>query len=176
MRFLIIDNDKTSREVISFLLEEEGHAAECMAWTEQIQARLKDKALDAVLLDLDSTPGQGLEPLLAIQRARPDLLLVLLVVENRLKLATEAMYHGILEILEKPFRREHLILAVARLKRHLEMRCRLERLEQHAATDPQTIRQRVVIALTAGNTGDPREASHARGIGSIQPTAPAPAR
>ena len=169
MKFLIIDNDKTSREVISFLLEEEGHLAECMAWTEQIQARLQDHALDAVLLDLDSTPIPGLEPLLTIQRARPDLLLVLLVVENRLKLATEAMYHGILEILEKPFRREHLVLVVARLQRHLEMRRRIESFEQDALTDPEAIRQRVVIALTASA----REPQRARGIAPAQQSSPA---
>jgi DNA-binding NtrC family response regulator len=149
MRFLIIDNDKTTREVICFLLEEEGHSAECLAWTEQIQATLKEKTVDAVLLDLDSSPVEGLAPLFEIQRARPELPVVLLLVENRLKLAAEAMHHGILEILEKPFRREHLILVVARLKRHLEMSRRVERLEQNAPKDPKMAPQRVVIALTA---------------------------
>jgi DNA-binding NtrC family response regulator len=164
MRFLIIDNDKTTREVICFLLEEEGHSAECLAWTEQMPSGLKEKNADAVLLDLDSSPVEGLGPLLEIQGARPDLPVVLLLVEDRLKLAAEVMRHGILEILEKPFRREHLILVVARLKRHLEMRRRLEWLEQQVATGPEAIRQQVVIALTAGNTASAREPHRARGI------------
>jgi len=176
MKFLIIDNDKTTREVICFLLEEEGHSAECMAWTEQIAVSLTEKAADAVLLDLDSSPAEGLAPLFEIQRKRPDLPVVLLLVENRLKLAAEAMQHGILEILEKPFRREHLILVVARLKRLVELKRRIEWLEQNTAADPDAIRQRIAVACSAGKTGGVREPQRARGIATAPQSGSAQAR
>src|SRR5688572_21361482 len=133
VEFLIIDNDRTSREVIGFLLEEEGHTAEGVAWTEEIWTRFREKTFDAILIDLDSKPGKGLDVFREMQRLQPNTFLVLVVVENTLNLAAEAMHRGILEILEKPFRREHLMLVIARLQRHMAMRRRVEKLEQDTA-------------------------------------------
>lgn len=146
MEFLIVDNDQTSRDVIGMLLEEEGHAAEGVAWTEQIWNRLAEKPLDALLIDLDSTPA-GFDTLREIQRTRPGLPLVLLVVEIRLNLIVDATRLGILENLEKPFRREHLLLVIARLRRHMEMSRRIERLESKPAA------QRIVIAIGPDQKG-----------------------
>jgi DNA-binding NtrC family response regulator len=153
MEFLLIDNDKTSREVVSFLLEEEGHASECMAWTEHMWERLREKTFDAVLIDLDSNPAAGWDVFREIQRMQPNLPLVLLVVENRLNLTLKAMDRGILEILEKPFGREHLILVIARLRRNSAMRRRIERLKGSVAKGSKPAAQRVVIALLPANAG-----------------------
>ena len=121
MKFLIVDNDQTSREVIGFLLQEEGQAAEGMAWTEQIWNRCREKKFDALVIDLDSNPVKSWEPLRELQRARPDLQVVLLVVENNLELAADAARWGVLEILEKPFEREDLKAVIARLQRCIEL-------------------------------------------------------
>src|SRR6185503_8519452 len=79
MDFFIIDNDPTCREAVGFLLEDEGHTAEGMPWSKDIELRLQLKKCDAILLELDSTMPNALAPLLDLRTLRPDLPVVLLV-------------------------------------------------------------------------------------------------
>jgi DNA-binding NtrC family response regulator len=132
MDILVIDNDKTSREVIGFLIEEEGHTMQAASWSPRVLDRLRSKAFDAVLLDLDSSPEPWLDPVLALQQIRPDVLVVLMVVENRLRLAAEAASRGIVDVLEKPFRRDDLVLVMARLQRIQQLSRRIAQLETSA--------------------------------------------
>src|SRR5262245_27522453 len=112
MDFLVVDSDQTCRDAICFLLEDEGHVAEGTSWAEDMTLTLQWKKWDAVLLELDSTLPNALEPLLKLRAVRPDLPTVLLVADNSVRLATEAMHHGAVDILEKPFRREHLLMVM----------------------------------------------------------------
>ena len=119
-----------------------------MAWTDQIWNRCLEKKFDVLVMDLDSNPVKSWEPLRELQRAQPDLLVVLLVVENNLELAADAMRSGVLEILEKPFQREDLQLVIARLQRYVQLSRPIDERERKAGnvqtrsvpTNPQSER------------------------------------
>jgi two-component system nitrogen regulation response regulator NtrX len=137
MDFFIIDNDPTCREAVGFLLEDEGHTAEGTPWSKDIELRLQLKKCDAILLELDSTLPNALAPLLELRTLRPDLPVVLLVTDDSLKLATEAKRYGGVEILEKPFRREHLVVVTERLQRFRQPNSDIERLKERQNIQPQ---------------------------------------
>ena len=131
MDLLVIDNDRTCREAICFMIEAEGHEAEGSAWSELIWTRLEEKCFDGVLLDLDLGAASGLDLLRTFQEAQTGLPVVLVASEINARLASDAMRRGALDLLEKPFRREHLIAMLARLQRFRQLRFHIERLERN---------------------------------------------
>jgi NtrC-family two-component system response regulator AlgB len=132
MDFLIIDDDKTFREATCFLIEEEHHYAEGVPSGQLGLTRLKEEKFDAVLLDLNLGPENGLEVLKEILKASPDLPVVMFTAEGNVKTAVEAMRCGAADFLEKPFRTEQFLTVLARLQRLKQMGQRIERLEREA--------------------------------------------
>ena len=70
MDILVIDNDKTSREVIGFLIEEEGHTMQAVSWSPRVLDRLRINgtcALHALSVGMRAhyrrTPPRGGAPL-----------------------------------------------------------------------------------------------------------------
>ena len=130
MDFLVVDDDKTFRDATCFLIEDEGHYGEGAPTAEQALAALKEERFDAVLLDLNLGQRSGLDLLLEIQKAQPNLPVVMFSAQGNVKTAVEAMRRGAVDFLEKPFQREHFITVLARLKRFHEMGQHIERLER----------------------------------------------
>jgi NtrC-family two-component system response regulator AlgB len=130
MDFLIIDDDKTFREATCFLIDEEGHYAEGAASGQLGLKRLKEERFDAVLLDLNLGPENGLEILTEIQKLYPELPVVMIAATGNIKTAVEAMRRGAADFLEKPFGSEQFLTVLARLQRLRQMGQRIERLER----------------------------------------------
>jgi len=130
MDFLVVDDDKTFRDATCFLIEDEGHYGEGAPTGEQALIALKEERFDAVLLDLNLGARSGLDLLIEIQKAQPNLPVVMFSAQGSVKTAVEAMRRGAVDFLEKPFQREQFITVLARLKRFHEMGQRIERLER----------------------------------------------
>jgi DNA-binding NtrC family response regulator len=130
MDFLIIDDDKTFREATCILIDEEGHYAEGAASGQLGLKRLKEEKFDAVLLDLNLGQENGLDVLTGIQKAYPELPVVMFSAEGNIKTAVEAMRRGAADFLEKPFRSEQFLTVLARLQRLRQMGQHIERLER----------------------------------------------
>ncbi len=140
MNVLVIENDRTCREVICLLIEEQGHSAEGLAASEHPWDGLKDRDFDAVLLDLDLGPTNGLELLSDISRARPKLPAVMYAAETSDEIIAEARRRGAIDFLEIPFGRGQLGRVFARLQR-LNQKCRRsQQVERRAkATQAQIV-------------------------------------
>ena len=130
MDFLIIDDDKTFREATCFLIDEEKHYAEGAASGQLGLKRLKEEKFDAVLLDLNLGDENGLDVLTEIQKAYPELPVVMFTAEGNIKTAVEAMRRGAADFLEKPFKSEQFLTVLARLQRLRQMGQQIERLER----------------------------------------------
>src|SRR5262245_43386759 len=109
MDFLVIDDDKTFRDVTGFLIDDEGHYAEGTETGTLGLTRLKEERFDAVLLDVHLGAESGLDVLTEIQTLRPDLPVVMLTAQGNIKTAVEAMRRGAVDFLEKPFQREQFL-------------------------------------------------------------------
>ena len=132
MDFLVIDDDKTFRDATCFLVEDEGHYAEGVDSGQAGLTVLKEDKFDAVLLDLNLGRENGLDVLTQIQKANPQIPIVMFTAQGSVKTAVEAMRRGAADYLEKPFQREQFLTVLARLQRLRQMGQRIERLEQEA--------------------------------------------
>ena len=132
MNVLVIENDRTCREVICFLIEEQGHSAEGLAASEYAWAGLKRKEFDAVFLDLDLGPTSGLELLSGILGYQPDLPVVMYAAEFSEEVAIEGMRRGAIDFLEIPFQRKQFGRLFARLQHLNQMRRRSQQAEREA--------------------------------------------
>lgn len=130
MDFLVIDDDKAFRDAAHLLIEDEGHYAEAADSGETGLARLKEDKFDAVLLDLNLGPENGLDILQQILKNHPNLPVVMLTAQGNVSSAVEAMRRGALDFLEKPFTQEQFHMVVARVQRFYKMNQNIERLEQ----------------------------------------------
>ena len=130
MDFLVIDDDKTFRDATSLLVDAEGHYAESADSGKLGLERLKEEKFDAVLLDLNLGPEKGLDILDQILKGRPNLPVIIFTAQGSVKNAVEAMRHGAVDFLEKPFSREQFHLVLARVRRFQQLSQSIERLEQ----------------------------------------------
>src|ERR1700733_2754543 len=130
MDFLIVDDDKTFRDATCLLIEDEGHYAQPAANSESALATLKEDKFDAVLLDVNLGPENGLDLLDQLVKTQPDMPVVMFTAQGTVKTAVESMRRGALDFLEKPFTREQMHTVLARLNRFNQMSQNIQRLEQ----------------------------------------------
>jgi two-component system, NtrC family, response regulator AlgB len=130
MDFLVIDDDKTFRDATCFLIEEEGHYAEGVDSGQTGLTWLKDDKFDAVLLDMNLGPENGLDILAQIQKLYPQIPVVIITAQGSVQTAVEAMRRGAADFLEKPFHREQLFAVLARIQNLGKMGQQIKRLEQ----------------------------------------------
>src|SRR6266496_1234265 len=130
MDFLVIDDDKTFRDAKCLLIDGEGHYAESAASGELGLTLLKEEKFDAVLLDLNLGPENGLDILDQILKCRANLPVIIFTAQGSVKNAVEAMRRGAVDFLEKPFSREQFHIVLARVRRFHELSKRVERLER----------------------------------------------
>jgi NtrC-family two-component system response regulator AlgB len=130
MDFLVIDDDKTFRDATCCVIEDEGHYAEGADSATTGLTQIREGGFEAVLLDVNLGQDNGLDVLVEIQKARPDLPVVMFTAEGSVQTAVEAMRRGAVDFLEKPFRREQFLTVLARLQRLRQMGQRIERLER----------------------------------------------
>ena len=133
MDFLVVDDDKTFRDATCFLIEEAGHYAEGAESGRVAMETLKGDKFDAVLLDVNLGPENGLDVLVELQKQFPQIPIVMFTAQGSIKVAVEAMRRGAVDFLEKPFQREQFLTVLARLQRLNQMGRRIERLEQEVA-------------------------------------------
>jgi NtrC-family two-component system response regulator AlgB len=140
MDFLVIDDDKTFRDATCFLIEDEGHYAEGVDSGQVGMSYLKDEKYDAVLLDMNLGPENGLDVLTQIQKQNPQIPVVIITAQGSIQTAVEAMRRGAADFLEKPFQREQFVTVLARIQRLGRMGQQIRRLEQEVnETRAQTI-------------------------------------
>lgn len=132
MDFLVIDDDKTFRDATCCLIEDEGHYAESADSGQLGLTQLKEGNFEAVLLDVNLGPENGLDVLVEIQKRHPELPVVMFTAQGNVKTAVEAMRRGAVDFMEKPFRREQFFAVLARLQRLRQMGRRIEKLEREA--------------------------------------------
>jgi NtrC-family two-component system response regulator AlgB len=129
MDFLVIDDDKTFRDATCFLIEDEGHYAEGVDAGQIGLNWLKEEKYDAVLLDMNLGPENGLDILSQIQKMYPQIPVVIITAQGSIQTAVEAMRRGAADFLEKPFQRDQFVTVLARIQRLGKMGQQIKRLE-----------------------------------------------
>lgn len=145
----VIDDDPAMRRSLDDLLESAGYAAATYASTAAFLAREADDRPACLLLDVRLPGMNGLDFQDYLANTASDLPVILISGHGDVPMTVRAMRAGALDFIEKPFREQDLLDAVARAveesrKRVPAARCRDETDQKIATLSP---RERQVISL-----------------------------
>lgn len=114
-KILVIDDEKSIREIFSMLLEERGYWVETAETGAEGVARARKFLPDIVLLDMNLPDVTGLEALTRIKKSLPQTDIVIITAFGTIKNAVEAVKLGATAYLEKPVDNDELLLIISRL-------------------------------------------------------------
>jgi DNA-binding NtrC family response regulator len=112
---LVVDDEKNTRLTLEQALEPLGYRIRLAASGEEALAAIDDRALRLVLLDLRMPGIDGLAVLRQIEQDRPDVRVLVLTAHGTVDSAVDAMKHGALDVMQKPFSVEEIREAVGRI-------------------------------------------------------------
>src|SRR5215831_8253797 len=105
---LVVDDDPAVRRSLRLALEAEGLSVSSAANAAEGLALVTSAAPDAVVLDLFLPDASGLEVLKQIRAKDPDAAVIVVTASDDVRDAVEAMKHGAMEYLVKPYDLEAL--------------------------------------------------------------------
>jgi DNA-binding NtrC family response regulator len=113
---LIIDDDIAVRTSLSLLLKQGGFKSITADGPEEALKHLKEKSVQAVLLDMnfsmETTGEDGLAMLQQIKKLKPALPVLLMTGWGSIELAVQGMKLGATDFINKPWDNEHLIRSI----------------------------------------------------------------
>ncbi|HTP26536.1 MAG TPA: sigma-54 dependent transcriptional regulator, partial [Anaeromyxobacteraceae bacterium] len=115
---LIVDDEKSMREVLEILLSKEGHEVAVEADVAGALARFAAGAFDLVVSDLRLGRGSGLDILREVKASSPSTEVVMVTAFATTENAIQAMKLGAHDYVLKPFKVEELKLVIAKALEH----------------------------------------------------------
>jgi two-component system, NtrC family, response regulator PilR len=119
MNILIIDDEEVLQDVLTALIQREGHTTVTARSGEEGLAALQREEVDLVVLDLMLPGMSGQEVLRQIRQRDPEQVVVVITAYSSIESAIEAMKNGAFHYIPKPFKNEEVLLT---LKKGLEQR------------------------------------------------------
>lgn len=113
---LIVDDEADIRDLISGILEDEGHSTRLAKNSDEALAAVEERKPHLVILDiwLQGSRMDGLEVLNQIKKRHPDLPVVIISGHGNVETAVTAIKLGAYDYVEKPFKADRLLLITAR--------------------------------------------------------------
>jgi two-component system nitrogen regulation response regulator NtrX len=113
---LVVDDEADIRDLVSGLLEDEGHAVRVAANSDEALAAIRARKPSLALLDIWMQGGglDGLELLDLIKELDPDLPVVMISGHGNIETAVSALQRGAYDFIEKPFKSDRLVVVVQR--------------------------------------------------------------
>src|ERR671932_2589601 len=111
---LVVDDEKSQREILEMILSTEGYDVTPAASGEAALKLARERRYDLVLTDLKMTGMDGVELLQRLLAHDSSIIVILLTAHGSIESAKEALRRGAFEYLEKPFEREQLLETIRR--------------------------------------------------------------
>jgi DNA-binding NtrC family response regulator len=111
---LVIDDEKTQRDILTVILEGEGYSVETASNVSQALTCYQGHPADVVLTDLSMPERDGLSLLAELIKVDPEALVILITAYGTIGSAVQAMKQGAFDYLTKPVDREELLITIAR--------------------------------------------------------------
>ncbi|GAB4223596.1 MAG: sigma-54 dependent transcriptional regulator [Acidobacteriota bacterium] len=115
---LVVDDEAGIREMVRAVLGADGHEVVVAASGDEAVRRIAEDTPDLVLTDLAMPGMSGIELLRHLSEDHPDVPSIVITAYGSKESAVEAMRHGAVNYVEKPFDVEELRLHVRRALRH----------------------------------------------------------
>ena len=137
LRVLVVDDEPRIRMTLAHLLEADGHVVEAASNARDALAAARRGPADLALLDLRLGTDDGLDLIVPLLEALPQLRIVVITANSTVPSAVEAMRRGAVDYLPKPFTPEQVRLAVRKAVERRALEDRVATLQDAAAERPQ---------------------------------------
>ena len=138
---LVVDDEADIRELVSGLLEDEGHETRTAANSDDALAAIADRRPSLVFLDiwLQGSRLDGLALLDQIKQQHEDLPVVVISGHGNIETAVSAIKRGAYDYIEKPFKADRLVLIAERALETSSLRRQVSELQRKSADLPDLI-------------------------------------
>jgi two-component system nitrogen regulation response regulator NtrX len=150
---LVVDDEADIRELVSGLLEDEGHAVRVASNSDEALAAVRARKPSLIVLDIWMQGGgmDGLEMLDMVKELDEDLPVVMMSGHGNIETAVSALKRGAYDFIEKPFKSDRLVVVVERALEAATLKRENRRLRAQAMT-PSGLIGRSAAAQALRNT------------------------
>lgn len=132
---LIVDDNRSILGALRLLLENYFVRVETLPSPKELDAALRNPALDVVLLDMNFTAGinngnEGIYWLRRIRERRPDVKVVLFTAYAEIDLAVRAMREGAVDFVVKPWNNDRLVASLCNARDLAQSQREVKRLQE----------------------------------------------
>lgn len=118
LNILVLDDDRSVRELLRNVLEAEGYACQVAADSQTAETILRRERCDLVLIDIYLGADNGLEVLQRLKAIQQDCECVMMTAQATVETVTRSVAEGALEYLGKPILIPDLLALVRRIAGH----------------------------------------------------------
>jgi two-component system nitrogen regulation response regulator NtrX len=138
---LVIDDEADIRDLVSGILEDEGHQVRAARDSDEALDALRRRSPSLVILDvwLQGSRIDGLELLAMLKEIDADLPVVLISGHGTIETAVAAIRKGAYDFIEKPFTADRLLLVVQRALETTRLKREVSALKAKTATSDELI-------------------------------------
>lgn len=111
-QILVVDDERSMRELLEILLAKNGHEVHCAADGAQALEYLADNEYDVVVTDLRMPGIGGMEVLEASRKLWPDTQVIIMTAYSTTQTAIDAMKKGAYDYITKPFKVDEVAVVV----------------------------------------------------------------
>lgn len=131
---LIVDDEADIRELVSGILEDEGHRTRIAGTSDEALTAIESRRPHLVFLDiwLQGSRLDGLQVLELIKSQHPDLPVVMISGHGNIETAVSAIKSGAYDFIEKPFKADRLVLVAERALETSRLRREVKDLKTHS--------------------------------------------
>src|ERR1700745_4213435 len=117
---LVVDDEKSQREILELILSEQGYDVTTAASGEAAIKFARERRFDLALTDLKMTGMDGIELLQHLLELDSSIIVILLTAHGSIDSAKEALRRGAFDYLLKPFDQEALLETIKRALGNLD--------------------------------------------------------
>ncbi len=118
---LVVDDEKSQREILEMILSEEGYEVTTASSGEAAIKFAKERRFDLALTDLKMTGMDGLELLHRLLAIDSSIIVILLTAHGSIESAKEALRRGAFDYLEKPYDKDLLLQTIDKALERLDL-------------------------------------------------------
>ncbi|MCJ8309029.1 MAG: sigma-54-dependent Fis family transcriptional regulator [Rhizobiaceae bacterium] len=150
---LVVDDEADIRNLVSGLLEDEGHGTRQASDSDSALAAISDRRPSMIFLDiwLQGSKLDGLALLDVIQELHPDLPVVVISGHGNIETAVSAIKRGAYDYIEKPFKADRLVLIAERALETAGLRKQVKDLEKRTPDMPEMIGNSIAMNQLRSN-------------------------
>lgn len=138
---LIVDDEKDIRDLVSGILEDEGHGTRLAGNSDECLAAIENRRPSLVFLDIwmQGSRLDGLALLDVVKGQHPDLPVVIISGHGNVETAVSAIKRGAYDYIEKPFKADRLVLIAERALEASKLKREVKELRARSGTSQEML-------------------------------------